>query len=225
RRRSHRTRSGKARSACAAAHRAGGPRQHRRTPARLTEVATHHDDWARSAASPSKSRTDACGSKYAGEMAKNAPLTPEEEVLWRAIMRIVVALPRQLDSDLVRAAGLTANEYTTLMSLSETPGRELRMADLANATCLSASRMTRLVDDLQSRGFVTKRACAADGRGNIAKLTPQGLAKLKSAWPAHLASVRRRMFDHIDAPAIKRTAQVLCQVAAQMDDKHPDKAR
>jgi len=152
-------------------------------------------------------------------MAKNAPLTPEEEVLWRAIMRIVVALPRQLDSDLVRAAGLTANEYTTLMSLSETPGRELRMADLANATCLSASRITRLVDDLQSRGFVTKRACAADGRGNIAKLTPQGLAKLKSAWPAHLASVRRRVFDQIDPTAVRRAGQAMSGVASQLEDR------
>jgi len=33
------------------------------------------------------------------------------------------------------------------------------------------------------------------------------------------------MFDHIDAPAIKRTAQVLSQVAARLDDKHPDQAR
>src|SRR6478672_3688930 len=156
---------------------------------------------------------------------KDQPLSPEEEALWRALMRIVVALPRQLDSDLVRAAGLTANEYTTLMGLSEAPNRELRMAELANATSLSASRMTRLVDDLQSRGYVIKRASSVDGRGNVAKLTPQGLAKLRSAWPAHLTSVRRRMFDHIDAPSIKRTAQVLSQVAARLDDKHPDQAR
>ena len=152
-------------------------------------------------------------------MPKDQPLTSEEEVLWRALMRIVVALPRQLDSDLVRAAGLTANEYKTLMSLSEAPNRELRMAELANATGLSASRTTRLVDDLRSRGLVIKRASAADGRGNVAKLTPQGLAKLKSAWPAHLASVRRRVFDHIDAGAVKRAAQAMAGVAAQLEDK------
>jgi DNA-binding MarR family transcriptional regulator len=150
---------------------------------------------------------------------KDQPLSPEEEALWRALMRIVVALPRQLDSDLVRAAGLTANEYTTLMGLSEAPNRELRMAELANATSLSASRMTRLVDDLQSRGYVIKRASSVDGRGNVAKLTPQGLAKLRSAWPAHLASVRRRVFDHIDPPAVKRAAQAMSGVAAQLEDK------
>ena len=131
-------------------------------------------------------------------MAKVDPLSETEEMFWRALMRIVLSLPRRLDSDLVRATGVTANEYTTLMCLSEAPDRELRMADLANAAALSASRMTRLVDDLQSRGLVTKRASSDDGRGNVAKLTPAGLTKLKKAWPVHLASVRERVFDHVD---------------------------
>ena len=151
-------------------------------------------------------------------MPKDQPLAAEEEVLWRALMRIVVALPRELDSDMVRATGLTANEYKTLMALSEVPNRELRMAELANATGLSASRMTRLVDDLQSRGFVVKRASSADGRGNVAKLSPAGFAKLKSAWPAHLASVRRRVFDHIDSAAVTRAAEAMSGVAAQLGD-------
>jgi DNA-binding MarR family transcriptional regulator len=161
---------------------------------------------------------NAYSSKYAGCVPKDQPLTSEEEVLWRALMRIVVALPRQLDSDMVRATGLTANEYKTLMGLSEAPNRELRMAELANATGLSASRMTRLVDDLQSRGLVIKRASTEDGRGNVAKLTPQGFSKLKSAWPAHLASVRRRVFDQIDSAAVKRAAQAMSGVAARLED-------
>ena len=88
-------------------------------------------------------------------------------------------LPRRLDSDLLRAVGIRANEYLTLMSLSEAPGGELRMSDLADAAALSASRMTRLVDELQSRGLVMKRASADDGRGHVAILTPAGLAKLE----------------------------------------------
>lgn len=150
-------------------------------------------------------------------MARVEPLNETEEVFWRALMRIVLALPRRLDGDLVAAVGITANEYTTLMCLSEAHGRELRMADLANAAALSASRMTRLVDDLQARGLVTKRASAEDGRGNIAKLTPAGLAKLKKAWPAHLASVRDRVFDHVDPGTVTDAAHALSEIAARLD--------
>jgi DNA-binding MarR family transcriptional regulator len=151
-------------------------------------------------------------------MAKVAPLSATEEVFWRAMIRIVLSLPRRLDSDLVKTVGVTANEYTTLMCLSEATGRQLRMADLANAAALSASRMTRLVDDLQSRGLVAKRTSSDDGRGNVAKLTPAGLAKLKAAWPAHLASVRARVFDHVDPATVAKAAQALSEIAAHLEE-------
>jgi DNA-binding MarR family transcriptional regulator len=150
-------------------------------------------------------------------VAKVEPLNESEEAFWRALMRIVLSLPRRLDADLVRACGITANEYTTLMCLSEAPARELRMADLANAAALSASRMTRLVDDLQTRGLVTKRTSSADARGNVAKLTPAGLAKLKQAWPTHLASVRTRVFDHVDPSTVTKAAQALSEIAARLE--------
>src|SRR5277367_735710 len=149
------------------------------------------------------------------------PLSPTEEALWRAVMRMVKVIPRHLDSDLVRGAGLTASEYTTIMHLSEAPNRELRMADLANATDLSASRMTRLVDDLQSRGLLKKTASTSDARGNVARLTPRGVAKLKSAWPVHLASVRRCFFDCIDPAVVEGVAKALAEVALHLEDTSP----
>lgn len=146
------------------------------------------------------------------------PLSSNEEALWRAEMRILKVLPRLLDSDLIRGVGLTASEYTTIMHLSEAPNRELRMADLAGATDLSASRTTRLVDDLQTRGLVSKTTSSSDARGNVAKLTPRGMAKMRSAWPVHLASVRRHFFDHIDANDLKTAAKILSDVAARLED-------
>ena len=148
-----------------------------------------------------------------------------EESLWRALMRIVKVLPRHLDSDLVRGAGVTASEYTTMMHLSEASNRELRMTDLANASGLSASRTTRLVDDLQSRGFVTKVASSTDARGNVARLTPRGMSKLRAAWPVHVASVRARFLDHLDAATIKRVAEALSVVADQLEDSSPGGVR
>jgi DNA-binding MarR family transcriptional regulator len=151
-------------------------------------------------------------------VAKVEPLSAAEEALWRALMRIVKIVPRQLDADLVRSAGLTASEYTMIMHLSEAPNRQLRMADLAVATGLSASRTTRLVADLRRRGLVTKRGSSADGRSNIAELTPKGLAKLKSAWRVHLASVRARVLDHMPASSVETVAETLTAVATQLED-------
>jgi DNA-binding MarR family transcriptional regulator len=152
-------------------------------------------------------------------MAGVDPLSTTEDVLWRALMRIVMSLPRRLDGDLLRAVGINANEYLTLMYLSEAAGRELRMAELADATALSASRMTRLVDELQSRGLVTKRASADDGRGNVASLTRAGRSKLRTAWGIHVSSLRALVFDHVDPTTTKDAAHAMAEIAARLEDR------
>lgn len=154
---------------------------------------------------------------YNSPVPNTTPLSPAEEAVWRAVNRIMVALPRALDSDLVHETGLALHEYAVLMNLSEAPDQELRMTDLAAATALSASRITRLVDDMQSRGLVTKRRCADDARGNVASLTPQGLARLKAAYPEHLRSARRRVLDHFDQDSLEAAAQALQKVAASLE--------
>jgi DNA-binding MarR family transcriptional regulator len=152
-------------------------------------------------------------------MVKAEPLNVAEEVVWRSFMRIALFLPRRLDGDLVRAVAITASEYTTLMAVAEAVDRELRMTDLANAVTLSASRMSRLIDDLQARGLVTKRASANDGRGSVAGLTPAGWAKVRSARGIHLLSVRDLVFDHIDPAALERAAQALSDIALPWSDR------
>ena len=143
----------------------------------------------------------------------------------RAVLAGPHAYRRVLASTATRrhgpAAGLTASEYTVIMNLSEAPNRQLRMADLAIATGLSASRTTRLVDALQSHGLVSKRASSADGRSNLAELTSLGLTKLRAAWPVHVTSVRRRVLDHVPPGTLAKTAQALEAVAAQLQEGAP----
>ncbi|MEV0486625.1 MarR family transcriptional regulator [Streptomyces sp. NPDC050508] len=144
-------------------------------------------------------------------------LTAQEERFWRALMRVIVALPRSLDDDLLRATGLTLTEYVVLMSLSEAENQELRMADLASATALSASRITRVVDALQSRGQVVKRRYEGDARGNVATLTPEGLKRLQAAYPVHLASARKRVMDHLDGRSLSAMVRQFETVVEKFD--------
>lgn len=145
------------------------------------------------------------------------PLKPTEDQFWRALMQVVLLLPRQLDSDLMETAGINSNQYVTLMSLSEAPSGQLRMRDLARSTALSASRMTRLVDELQSRGLATKHASSQDGRGNVACLSPAGMEKLTAAREVHVSSVRALLFDHLDSATANETARALAEIAAGLE--------
>ena len=126
---------------------------------------------------------------------RSCPLSDAEARVWRAVARALILVPRALDIDLQRDSDLTMSEYQVLMILSESPGRQRRMSELATFVGLSASRMTRLVDAQQELGLVERTRDAADGRGMIARLTDAGFARLAEAYPAHLASVRERVME------------------------------
>jgi DNA-binding MarR family transcriptional regulator len=108
--------------------------------------------------------------------------------------------------------GLSLVEYTVLVRLSESDGA-LRMTELAHMTCLSASRMTRLIESLQGRGLVEKRRACDDGRGFVAAITDEGLRRLKWAYPMHLASARTRVVDHFSPVLTAQAGPVLAEIA------------
>jgi DNA-binding MarR family transcriptional regulator len=140
------------------------------------------------------------------------PLSAEEEGFLRAWVRAALMVPRALDADLVIGQHMSVSEYNTLMHLSEAPGRTLRMSDLAYASALSLSGMSRIVSRLEGQGLVHRERCSSDGRGLNAVLTDAGFARLRSAWPTHLASVRKHMMDHLselDLPAVTAALQRL----------------
>jgi hypothetical protein len=49
------------------------------------------------------------------------PLTASLKFLWRALRRVIVTLPRELDREMVQATGMTVNEWATIVNVSEAP--------------------------------------------------------------------------------------------------------
>jgi DNA-binding MarR family transcriptional regulator len=87
------------------------------------------------------------------------------------------------------------------------------MGELACACDLSLSGMTRLVTRLEQQGLIERVRCEEDARGYLAVLTNAGLARLRQAWPTHLASMRRHVFDHLDGVDLAELARALVRIA------------
>lgn len=141
------------------------------------------------------------------------PLTPDEDDLVRSLSRLIYALPRAIDADMVREQRLPFIEFLVLKYLSEAPDRRLRMSELATASELSISGMSRIVGRLESEGLVQRIRSEHDARGWNAVLTDAGLARLAEAWPTNLASVRRHFLDHLTGLDLKALAAALQNVA------------
>ena len=126
----------------------------------------------------------------------------------------MLTVPRALDADLIADQGMSLSDYATLMHLSEAPERTLRMSDLALATALSVSSMSRIVARLEAHGLVRRERALCDGRGLNAQLTDAGLARLESAWPTHLDSVKRHLIDHLGGLDLAEVTAAIQQFAS-----------
>lgn len=143
---------------------------------------------------------------------ETAPLDAEEKALIRAIRPAMAAMMRAFDEDL-RAQGLSHTEFIALMFLSEAPDHTMRLSDLAELCQQSASALGRTVRRMEVDGLVTREQSAQDARSFNAVLTDAGLARLEQAWPAHMASVRRHLFGHLEGIDTGRLATAFQRIA------------
>jgi DNA-binding MarR family transcriptional regulator len=132
-----------------------------------------------------------------GSDERSVPLDAEEEAAWRAMARAILVVPRILEAELLEAHDLNLAEYSALMNLSESPGRSMRMTELANAVALSVSGLTRVIERLTRQGLTERVRCPTDARGHLAHLTDAGFSRLEAAYPRHLEGVRRHVMDHL----------------------------
>ncbi len=135
----------------------------------------------------------------------------------RGLGRLLLVLPRAMNADLETEQRMSASEYNVLRHLSESGSGRMRMSELAQACDMSLSGMTRLAAKLESSGFLQRVKCDEDARGWNAVLTDRGLARLREAWPTHLASVRRHIFDHLGGLDLVQLATVLDKIAGDAE--------
>jgi DNA-binding MarR family transcriptional regulator len=139
-------------------------------------------------------------------------LSPEEQAAWRPTVALLFRLPAALDAQLQRDAGISHFEYLVLSSLSEAPGRTLRMSDLAALASGSLSRLSHVVSRLETRGWVRREACPGDGRFINAVLTEDGWAKVVATAPGHVAAVRALLVDALPPDQFQALGAICAQV-------------
>lgn len=130
-------------------------------------------------------------------------------LLNRAGARIATAF-----SEEVRPLGATLQTWRVLAALHERDGR--RMGDLSETTSIEVSTLTRLVDNMEKKGLVSRRRDAADARAVTLHAAPAGrrmtriilpiaeryekvaLQGFSNAEATVLKTALRRLFDNMD---------------------------
>jgi DNA-binding MarR family transcriptional regulator len=141
---------------------------------------------------------------------------------WRALVLGMTLLLDRLDDDLREAYGLSLAEYEIMVRLSEAPGRQMRMARLAESLAHSRSRVTHTVQRMEKMHLVARCEAADDGRGVLAKLTDHGFSVLERAAVTHVNGVRDNLVDLASTEDFAAVGRVMDAVADRLVAGHPE---
>jgi DNA-binding MarR family transcriptional regulator len=144
-------------------------------------------------------------------------LDDQQQRTWRAWLTMAELLPRTLDAQLQRDAGISHAAYVVLAMLSESPTRRRRMSDLARRANQSQSRLSHTVARLEDRGWVRRERAADDGRGNLAVLTDAGWDVVQKVAPGHVDAVREAVFGPLTDEQTRALGEILETLVERLD--------
>ncbi|MCX4096685.1 MarR family winged helix-turn-helix transcriptional regulator [Nocardia sp. alder85J] len=100
---------------------------------------------------------------------------------WLALALAQAHVHARIERDLHRRHHIVFSEFTALKALSSAELQELRIQELAEATALNQSSISRLVGRLDRLGLTERRKCEFDKRGVYIGLSPAGAELLATA--------------------------------------------
>lgn len=124
---------------------------------------------------------------------------------WVVLSRAHAAVSARAQADIARH-GVTQTEFGVLEALLHRG--PLLLSELKRKILVTAGGITYLVDRLQERGLVERRACERDRRAYYAALTPDGEALISRIFPEHAAAVEAA-FDGLTGDELAETARLL----------------
>ncbi|MCY2969020.1 MAG: MarR family transcriptional regulator [Planctomycetota bacterium] len=135
--------------------------------------------------------------------------SPEQEAflnLWRTYDRL-----RTLEDEFFRPYDLTPQQYNVLRLLQAQHPLPLATLDIANRLVSRAPDITRILDKLEQRGFVTRVRSEVDRRAVLVGIAPAGV-ELLDEMREPLRSCHERQLGHLPVGTLKQIVALLRQM-------------
>jgi DNA-binding MarR family transcriptional regulator len=140
---------------------------------------------------------------------------PSDAVIraWARLVRAQQQALAAVEADLKAAGFPPLGWYDVLLELSRADGGELRPFTLEQQLLLAQYNLSRLIDRLEQGGYVERRTCPEDGRGQVVAITASGRALVKRMWPTYRAAIARHVGAKLSEDEAARLATLLGKLA------------
>jgi DNA-binding MarR family transcriptional regulator len=98
----------------------------------------------------------------------------------------------------LKAAGLPPLDwYDVLLEVERAGDNGLRPFGLERSMLLAQYNLSRLVDRIERAGYVERRVCQEDGRGQLIVITAAGRAIRRKMWPVYAKAIESAVGQHL----------------------------
>ena len=116
---------------------------------------------------------------------------------WARLMKAQQLALGSIDQALKSAELPPLAWYDALLELERAGSNGLRPFELEREMLLAQYNLSRLVDRIEKAGYLERRACDDDGRGQVIVITAAGKRIRRSMWPVYAAAIQGALGDHL----------------------------
>jgi DNA-binding MarR family transcriptional regulator len=131
---------------------------------------------------------------------------------WVRLMKAQQLSLKAIERDL-KAAGLPPLVwYDVLLEVERAGGEGLRAFELERAMLLAQYNLSRLIDRIERAGYVERRNCEDDGRGQMIVISERGKAMRRKMWPVYARAIAAAIGKRLSPKEAETLAGLLGQI-------------
>jgi DNA-binding MarR family transcriptional regulator len=102
--------------------------------------------------------------------------------------------------------------YDVLLELDRAGEKGLRPVQLERQMLIAQSNISRLIDRIESAGYLERRPCDDDGRGQIVVITGAGKEMRKRMWPVYAEAIHHAVGARVSEREASRLSALLARL-------------
>ena len=135
--------------------------------------------------------------------------------VWIALMRAQQTALLKIERTFREAKLPPLAWYDVLWELERAGEAGLRPFEIEVRMLIAQSNISRLIDRLEKEGYIERRPCEEDGRGQHVVITPLGREMRRRMWPVYARALREAVGRRVS----QREATTLESLLAKLADK------
>lgn len=128
---------------------------------------------------------------------------------WARLMRAQQLVLRRIETDLKAADLPPLVWYDVLLELERADPDSMRPFELERAMLMAQYNLSRILSRMEEAGYLERRRCDDDGRGQVVAITKSGKAIRRKMWPIYAASIQAMVGERLREDQAVALAELL----------------